>query len=366
MQKNKKYHRKKRHSRNSLAKGVRLENYEVEEGETMLSVLKDGMEPLVSRIAAPTSGVYAELYLSECNACEPVYDDRAQDWSVFKTDEPTGINALDLASRYQNPGDLKAKGFESPIINIQNAPAAPDPTGINAMSNLLGTQGLFKDMTGLEGTQKIALDGMLGNQKAAQNYASMAGELTKLAQQNFYADKAARMIDTIKKSGLPKDDQNALIKQLLDKATGGDDKQNPANPATTPTTETFNEVVKNADKRGITPTRYKTENAETGETHGGESAYPNTQWTGQDGCWLKSDREQTNQRWKNAAEYNVSNCIVGRYAPFKQVLALYNWLKTTTKIKGHDVKWTHGAISLVLPAVNSDKNRTFAFYHIPP
>ncbi|MEY4925845.1 MAG: hypothetical protein RI894_281, partial [Bacteroidota bacterium] len=99
MQKNKKYHRKKRHSRNSLAKGVRLENYEVEEGETMLSVLKDGMEPLVSRIAAPTSGVYAELYLSECNACEPVYDDRAQDWSVFKTDEPTGINALDLASR---------------------------------------------------------------------------------------------------------------------------------------------------------------------------------------------------------------------------------------------------------------------------
>jgi hypothetical protein len=64
----------------------------------------------------------------------------------------------DTASRYQSPPDLTAKDMQQPIINIQNAPAAPDPTGIGAMSGLLATQNLFKDLTGLEGTQKIALE----------------------------------------------------------------------------------------------------------------------------------------------------------------------------------------------------------------
>jgi hypothetical protein len=104
-------------------------------------------------------------------------------------------NPLDLGSRYQTPPDLTAKGMQQPIINIQNAPAAPDPTGIGAMSGLLATQNLFKDLTGLEGTQNIALQGMLGNQQAALGYAKLAAELTANAQ------KAAAAIDEMEASG---------------------------------------------------------------------------------------------------------------------------------------------------------------------
>jgi hypothetical protein len=135
-------------------------------------------------------------------------------------------NPLDLGSRYQSPPDLTAKDMQQPIINIQNAPAAPDPTGIGAMSGLLATQNLFKDLTGLEGTQKIALEGMLGNQQAALGYAGMASKLAAIGY----------MGEMIKKSGLPKADQDKYMKDLLGNlsfdATNGGDKNgtNPPNP----------------------------------------------------------------------------------------------------------------------------------------
>ena len=79
--------------------------------------------------------------------------------------------------------------------------AAPDPTGIAAMASILGAQGLFKDMTGLEGTQNIALQGMLGNQQAALGYAGMATKLAALS-------KTEDMMKLIDKSGL--DDARAI------------------------------------------------------------------------------------------------------------------------------------------------------------
>ena len=208
MQKNKPYHHKHHHKkrRNSasldpqvtenrligvvgnswvlpVAKGVKLENYDIEEGETMLSVLKDGLEPLVSRVALPTPGVYAETYLSECNACEEISDSVIKNWEFFTVDNPTAINPISLESRYQAAPNLQAKDMQQPIINIQNTPPAPDPTGMAAMAGILNNGSLFRDMTGVEGTQKIALEGMLGNQQAAVKYAEIASGLANMGQQ---------------------------------------------------------------------------------------------------------------------------------------------------------------------------------------
>jgi hypothetical protein len=132
--------------------------------------------------------------------------------SGIKTDEPTAINPLDTGTRYQNPGNLQPKDMQQPIINIQNAPAAPDPQGLSGVLGLLGTQGLFKDMTGLEGTQNIALQGMLGNQQAALGYANMASKLAALGN-------TEKLMNVIKKSGLPADKQAELMQTLLGKAS---------------------------------------------------------------------------------------------------------------------------------------------------
>jgi hypothetical protein len=82
---------------------------------------------------------------------------------------------------------------ELQIANGKWQPAAPDPTGMNAMAGILNNGSLFRDMTGVEGTQKIAYffpllgelegAGMLGNQQAAQKYAEMAGKLADIGQQ---------------------------------------------------------------------------------------------------------------------------------------------------------------------------------------
>jgi hypothetical protein len=194
------------------AKGTTLDpTIRVQEGETLFSTIKEDVDVIKTRISLPTPGIYAETYLSECNACERIDEDSSQDWSIFKTDEPTAINPLDTGSRYQNPGNLQPKDMQQPIINIQNAPAAPDPTGLSAALGLLGTQGLFKDMTGLEGTQNIALQGMLGNQQAALGYASMATKMAALGQ-------TEKLMKLVNGSKLPDVDKTKLLQTILGKA----------------------------------------------------------------------------------------------------------------------------------------------------
>ena len=103
-----------------------------------------------------------------CNACEKLDESRAQDWTKFLADEPTAITAEMLASRYQNIGNLQTKDLAQPIVNIQNAPAAPDPVGLQNVATLLGKGDLFKDAMGLAGTQNLAKDAMTGSQEMAK------------------------------------------------------------------------------------------------------------------------------------------------------------------------------------------------------
>ena len=77
-------------------------------------------------------------------------------------DSSTEISPVNTDSRRADPGDLQAKEFQAPIVNLQNAPAAPDPTRVGASLQLLGASNLFGDITGLEGTQRNALEAFKG------------------------------------------------------------------------------------------------------------------------------------------------------------------------------------------------------------
>ena len=62
---------------------------------------------------------------------------------------------------------------------MQNAPAAPDPTGLAAAFNLLGKSDAFKDMTGLAGTQANAIKALETTSKSVTGLAGMAADLQK-------------------------------------------------------------------------------------------------------------------------------------------------------------------------------------------
>jgi hypothetical protein len=134
------------------------------------------------RVSVPTRGVFAEAVQGACNACEKKDETRFWRWEESPVpDSPTEIAAIDTSSRRAAPSDLTAKDLPAPIVSIQNAPAAPAPTGLGAAMGLLGTAGIFKDMTGLEGTQHLALQSLLANTDAAKHYVDKAVDIAKAA-----------------------------------------------------------------------------------------------------------------------------------------------------------------------------------------
>lgn len=139
------------------------------------------------RISVPTRGVHAEAIMGDCNSCEKHTDTRFWDWASEPTgDEPTDIGETSLDSRRQAPLETKPTDFPAPIVAIQNAPAAPDPTGLGPFAALLGTSGLFTDITGLEGNQKNALAAFQGAMRTANAFGKLAaaGAKTIHAQGN--------------------------------------------------------------------------------------------------------------------------------------------------------------------------------------
>lgn len=169
------------------------------------------------RISVPTKGVFGEAVMGACNSCEKKDDTRFWRWEESPIDEPTAIEPVSTGSRRSDPGDLTAKDFAQPIVNIQNAPAMPDPTGLGASMELLGKSNLFKDITGLEGNQKGVIDLTKINQEAAMHYADNAKELAVQAANTKNSDKIQEQINN---SGLPQKEKDDLTKAHIEKQIG--------------------------------------------------------------------------------------------------------------------------------------------------
>jgi hypothetical protein len=135
-------------------------------------------QPAPFRISVPTRGVFAEAVMGACNSCEMIDDRRFWKWEEHPLpDDPTGINPLSMDSRYQLPPDLRPTSMPNPIVNIQNAPNAPDFQGANALVSMLSNPNLFKDLSGLDANQANALQALLSAASSAQGYAGMASNL---------------------------------------------------------------------------------------------------------------------------------------------------------------------------------------------
>lgn len=100
-------------------------------------------------IALPTRGVFAEAKLGHCNASEEIDNTRFWDWqqSPIPHFAPEIAPTVPVTPQPQQQ-NLSATPFPNSIVNIVNPPAAPDPTGLAAAFNVLGTPNLFRDMSG--------------------------------------------------------------------------------------------------------------------------------------------------------------------------------------------------------------------------
>ncbi len=170
------------------------------------------IEPV--RVAIPTRGVYAEAVMGACNSCEVKEEERFWRWEESPIpDNPPAILPTSTDTRRADPGNLQAKDFPSPIIAMQNAPAAPDPTGLGAALNLLGQSNLFKDITGLEGNQRNALEALKASLSTAQSFGDKAANLALQAKMSKDIDRTMRAINTAKEQGLLNDDQARALTQ---------------------------------------------------------------------------------------------------------------------------------------------------------
>lgn len=139
-------------------------------------------------VALPTSGVFAEAVLGASNSAEKLDITRFWNWQDSPIPLlPPEIAPVNSGSR-STTENLATGELSSPLIAMQAPAALPDPAGLSAALNTLASGSMFRDMSGLAGSQDLAKGASAGTLSAAT-------EAGKLASTNLKteAEKAVSM-----------------------------------------------------------------------------------------------------------------------------------------------------------------------------
>lgn len=194
-----------------------------------LYALYAGREPAQDPLllSLPTDGLYAQTIMDECLALEEHHG--SVDW-VLDDAEPE-LGTLDpslLGSRRADVGStLAPTPMGGTIINLQNAPDAPPPTGLAGVLGAVTSANAFRDMAGLAGTQANAAAALqaaaglatsFGNQAAALKLAEIADKekARQTANQQVAAVKSAQ-----DKGLIGADEANQHTNRILEQMHGG-------------------------------------------------------------------------------------------------------------------------------------------------
>jgi hypothetical protein len=135
-------------------------------------------------VPIPTTGVFAEAVLGRSNSAEKLDITRFWNWqdSPIPLAAPE-IAAIQMGSRAQaenlTPGQLG-----QPAVTIVNPTQLPDPAGLAAVLGAVQNGNMFRDMSGLAGTQAamtaaIQAAGQAGQQAGANATTGMTGAQTQ-------------------------------------------------------------------------------------------------------------------------------------------------------------------------------------------
>jgi hypothetical protein len=116
----------------------------VEPDDPRLTALIGTPKPTVRYATMPARGVFAEAELGRCNACERRDATRMTEWSPVR---PPQIGSVTPGPRGTTP-ELQPTSLPGPVVQVVQAPSAPDPSGLGAALTLLGQPNIFRDMSG--------------------------------------------------------------------------------------------------------------------------------------------------------------------------------------------------------------------------
>ncbi|MBU2952622.1 OmpA family protein [Marinobacter sp. F3R08] len=166
----------------------------------------EGAPSTPMRVSLPTDGLYAQAIMDQCEACEE--HEGSTDW-VLNDEDPAladfPSNFFD--SRRSQPQNMTPTDMPDSIINLHNAPAAPAPQGFNDVLGVLGSSSAFRDMAGLEGTQKNAMG-------ALNSAANLAGQFGGYALQARLAELQAE-----RDAGKNFDKKRAAVDRAVEKGS---------------------------------------------------------------------------------------------------------------------------------------------------
>ena len=135
------------------------------------------------QVAVQTGGVFAEAVLGRSNSAEKLDITRFWNWQDSPIPlAPPEIAPVQSGSR-QAAENLAPGQLGAPVLSVTPAVSLPDPAGVGAALQALANGAMFRDMSGLAGTQQAAVAGAQAA-TAAQSAAAAA------ASQNLQAEIA--------------------------------------------------------------------------------------------------------------------------------------------------------------------------------
>lgn len=191
-----------------------------------------GFKDTPFRISIPTKGVFAESVMGACNSCEKIDNTRYWKWEEHPIpNSPAAINPVSLDSRYQDSSLLTPSQMAEAMLKMQEGNKLPDPTGLGKAFEELAKSGAFKDMTGLEGNQKNAIEALKSQTEAAKEYAKTAADLAKSMEITKSGDGVAESIkrnvkDPAKQQEMIEQYYNNMLGKKTNNGGGGEQPEN--------------------------------------------------------------------------------------------------------------------------------------------
>lgn len=154
-------------------------------------------------VPIPTGGVFAEAVLGRSNSAEKLDITRFWNWQDSPIPlQPPEISPVSTGSR-AIAEDLRPGQLGAPVLNLVTPAPTPDPAGLAAVLGAIANGNMFRDMSGLAGTQATAQAASAGTLTAATEAGRIASENFKAAttQATEMGKAAADMWKVMKQSG---------------------------------------------------------------------------------------------------------------------------------------------------------------------
>jgi hypothetical protein len=133
------------------------------------------LTPRSDIVSLPTRGLFAETHLSNCNACEQRDVTRFWKWEESPCPEKApSIEPISPGPKGQAT-TVQPASLPNPVVQVMNAPNAPDPTGLAAALNLLGQPNIFRDMSTRAEVSKL-LEGLIAGSVSLAQAKEMANK----------------------------------------------------------------------------------------------------------------------------------------------------------------------------------------------